>query len=694
MLRRLLLLAFLVAAPAAMAQNGSFQNWCQAGNTLASVSGISSSNPLQGSFPRCKVSVFITGSSTPATLFSVVNGSVPLANPFCASAEGSFLLFASQSAQYDITISNDASCNPSPTYPQLPAPFTWNDAAVSGTGGGGGGSSVLLQTNGVTNSNQALLNVAQGVGLSITNVLGVTTFVNTGVLSITTDSQSAVTGAFTNNPHDYGLNGVTQIIGGSGTLAVTCNTTGTCKLGNTLNFFQSNPVAASNANAITIRDSFGNAIGLNNGSPYNDYIGLATGTGSTAATLIISDVPKFEFDLAGSIISTWTTTGISFGKPLTITGSVTATGNSQVANLTVTGTCTGCATGSIATITGTANQISVTAGSNPVLSIPTTFAINNEQQSQLANGNTVLQQTRFTDSAPTGFFLLGRSAGLATVYSVSVLGDGFFNSLATSNATTAGYLGVQQGPDPLAACQAAAPANVICLFAPTTITAEYGIGLPGTGPASANGSMLLFPALAGSESLTSFIALSGSTAANVACGTVSLAGMANGILAAGDGNGCLKSSGVNVSTVLPSIKGPASAFTTTSLTAVSVYTYTSSIAGATTVWIHCAGAYKFTGTQENAAFDLNFSSVPTSIFLNVFIGANATTQTMTYGRQTVNGSLVTSAATAATTGVYYPVTIDGTVVTNSATTFDFQTATSNAAGTINIDANSIVCSVK
>ena len=61
MIRRLLLFLLLAAAPAAFAQNGSFQNWCQAGNTLPNTSGLISTTPVQGSFPKCQISVFVTG---------------------------------------------------------------------------------------------------------------------------------------------------------------------------------------------------------------------------------------------------------------------------------------------------------------------------------------------------------------------------------------------------------------------------------------------------------------------------------------------------------------------------------------------------------------------------------------------------------------------------------------------------------
>jgi hypothetical protein len=58
-----------------------------------------------------------------------------------------------------------------------------------GSGLGAGGSGVLLETNGTNNSNQSLLNIAQGTGITITNSAGTTTITNTGGASFTTSGQ-------------------------------------------------------------------------------------------------------------------------------------------------------------------------------------------------------------------------------------------------------------------------------------------------------------------------------------------------------------------------------------------------------------------------------------------------------------------------------------------------------------------------
>jgi hypothetical protein len=139
MIRRLLFLLLLFAALPAASQIGAFTNWCQAGNTPANTSGVASANPLQGSFPKCQIAVFLTGTPTATTIYSTKT-LTPLANPFCANADGSFLFFASSAVQYDVVMSNSNACNPAAGgFPQLPAPFTFTDISVSGIPGGGGG---------------------------------------------------------------------------------------------------------------------------------------------------------------------------------------------------------------------------------------------------------------------------------------------------------------------------------------------------------------------------------------------------------------------------------------------------------------------------------------------------------------------------------------------------------------------------
>lgn len=81
-----------------------------------------------GSFPKCTVSVFFTGTLNLAPIYS--NPSLgSLANPFTANADGSFLFFATIGAGYDITMSGGG----------LPVPVTLTDVFTGGGSGAGTG---------------------------------------------------------------------------------------------------------------------------------------------------------------------------------------------------------------------------------------------------------------------------------------------------------------------------------------------------------------------------------------------------------------------------------------------------------------------------------------------------------------------------------------------------------------------------
>ena len=84
MLRKcFVLLAFLPLYAAA--QNGPVQGFCTQGGISATVSGLGSSNKLQGIIPGCTITVYLTGTTNLATLHTSTGGS--LSNPFTANLE-------------------------------------------------------------------------------------------------------------------------------------------------------------------------------------------------------------------------------------------------------------------------------------------------------------------------------------------------------------------------------------------------------------------------------------------------------------------------------------------------------------------------------------------------------------------------------------------------------------------------------
>ncbi len=101
--------------------------------------------------------------------------------------------------------------------------------------------------------------------------------------------------------------------------------------------------------------------------------------------------------------------------------------------------------GTITTINGTANQVSATtpdAGITYNLALTTNTVL----PGQSANGTDVLSASRFTDTTPTGNFLRFKTAALADLMVLDVLGNMSATSYSTTNAGgVAGYVTLGQG---------------------------------------------------------------------------------------------------------------------------------------------------------------------------------------------------------------------------------------------------------
>lgn len=161
-MRRISLLIAVLALflpPALHAQNlAAIQNHCYLGGTKAITQGLNSTNFNLGIIPACTVTVYLTGTTNKATIFSD-SSSTALANPFTANATGAvdpggWLFYAADGQGYDIVMSGgggNPSCTTAPNCYTTPVtlkdlipgggtgsePFSGSTVANEGVAAGG-----------------------------------------------------------------------------------------------------------------------------------------------------------------------------------------------------------------------------------------------------------------------------------------------------------------------------------------------------------------------------------------------------------------------------------------------------------------------------------------------------------------------------------------------------------------------------
>lgn len=172
------LLVFLFIACSASAQNlGAFNGHCQKGAQNVVTQGLVSSGTqpigssttvsgvgVEGSYPSCSVSVYLTGTLTLASIYSNNAASpTPLANPFNANTDDSYLFFGAAQVGYDIQMCGAG----------LPACVTLTDEVLCNTNCGVAPTgAITVQTNGTNNTTQSLLNFLNANGCTWTNPSG------------------------------------------------------------------------------------------------------------------------------------------------------------------------------------------------------------------------------------------------------------------------------------------------------------------------------------------------------------------------------------------------------------------------------------------------------------------------------------------------------------------------------------------
>ena len=132
-----LFFAILLALSAnAVSQTASIQNFCVNPGSQATISGMKSSNYQQGVIPLCKVTVYLTGTETLATIYK--DGiNTPLSNPFTATVNGSWIFWAAIGQGYDVALSGGIPPNVYLT------PFTLTSLFPGGSSGASSRSGVV-----------------------------------------------------------------------------------------------------------------------------------------------------------------------------------------------------------------------------------------------------------------------------------------------------------------------------------------------------------------------------------------------------------------------------------------------------------------------------------------------------------------------------------------------------------------------
>lgn len=176
MKRIILILACAVSMTAFAQTFGAFNGSCELPGQAVVTQGLKNSGtqPLatptfsagtgvRASYPGCFVTVYLTGTTTLATLYNTNGTGSPKPNPFQASlVDGTFLYFAAAGVGYDMTLSGGG----------MPSTYTLSNFFLCNASFCGGGSSLQIQTNGVNNASQAILNLVPGANITITNTSG------------------------------------------------------------------------------------------------------------------------------------------------------------------------------------------------------------------------------------------------------------------------------------------------------------------------------------------------------------------------------------------------------------------------------------------------------------------------------------------------------------------------------------------
>lgn len=132
----LFLMLFVFFAGNARA-NQRAQGWCMQGGQVVVTGANSSTTRVQRSYPQCLVTVYLTGTTTLATIFSD-NSATSLANPFTSSTTGYWYWYAAN-GRYDVRLSGGG----------ISSPFTLGDILLADPQGFAGGVTSIVAGTGI-----------------------------------------------------------------------------------------------------------------------------------------------------------------------------------------------------------------------------------------------------------------------------------------------------------------------------------------------------------------------------------------------------------------------------------------------------------------------------------------------------------------------------------------------------------------
>lgn len=163
MKRVLLVMILALAGIPLSAQTGAFNGFATQGGYSAQTQGLASSNKQQVLIPSATITVYLTGTLTPATIYKdAIN--TPLSNPFTADslsavAPGKWLFFAATGQGYDVVMSGGIA----PL--TFTAPVTLTDLII---GAGGGGAQTIIEVNGAATSPVSPVNFVDSASVTWT----------------------------------------------------------------------------------------------------------------------------------------------------------------------------------------------------------------------------------------------------------------------------------------------------------------------------------------------------------------------------------------------------------------------------------------------------------------------------------------------------------------------------------------------